>query len=69
MSYEKRIRNNNITYINKDGHVIGSAYRSEDGNVGLTRCPECNRENYALMVAKGICAWCEFDAGEDLNND
>jgi ribosomal protein L37E len=69
MSYEKRIRDNSITYINKDGHKIGSAFRTEAGNVGLTRCPECNRENYALNIIKGICSWCGFDANEDLKDD
>lgn len=27
----------------------------------LVRCPECKRENYAPVVADGICAWCGFD--------
>ena len=24
----------------------------------LQRCPECYRENYAMAVLSGACAWC-----------
>ena len=27
----------------------------------LVKCPECERENWALAVATGICAWCRYD--------
>lgn len=26
----------------------------------LIRCPMCNRENYALNVATGVCSWCSY---------
>lgn len=28
----------------------------------MQRCHSCRRENYALSVATGKCAWCGFDA-------
>ena len=30
----------------------------------LIRCPKCGKENYALAVATGICAWCKFDVNK-----
>lgn len=35
-----------------------------DGKTYLVRCPKCKRENYALAVSSGICAWCGFDANK-----
>lgn len=35
-----------------------------DGKVFMIRCFECGRENYALAVASGKCAWCGHDANE-----
>lgn len=31
----------------------------------LVRCPVCKRENYAIAVAAGQCAWCGYDANAD----
>jgi len=31
-------------------------------NICLERCPECDRENYAMNVIAGICTWCGFNA-------
>lgn len=28
----------------------------------LTRCPEDQKENYAMAVASGRCAWCGYNA-------
>lgn len=37
----------------------------DDGQLFLVRCFACNpehgRENYALSVALGVCAWCGWD--------
>lgn len=33
----------------------------ERGSYGLVRCPECQRENYAMAVSTGICSWCNFN--------
>jgi hypothetical protein len=30
----------------------------KSGSLGLTRCPACERENWALAVATGQCCWC-----------
>ena len=43
----------------------GSGYigkKSKD--IGLTRCPICNRENWAMAVASGICQWCGYSVHE-----
>lgn len=36
----------------------------KSGSKGLMRCPECGRENYALSVASGGCAWCGFNLND-----
>jgi hypothetical protein len=33
--------------------------------IGMTRCPKCNKENYALNVISGICTWCGYQATEE----
>lgn len=37
-------------------------FRDKNGNLYLVRCyacePERGRENYAMSVASGQCAWC-----------
>jgi len=35
----------------------------------LIRCPKCGRENWALHVATGTCAWCGYDARELLTKE
>lgn len=40
---------------------LGKNFES-DGKTYLVRCPKCGRENYAMMVASGVCAWCGYDA-------
>lgn len=47
----------------------GYSWKNNDGKIFLQRCHECGRENYAHCVAKGVCAWCEYDANEDKNID
>jgi len=44
-----------------NGKKKGHGYIGRDGNVGLSTCPDCERENYALNVTTGICTWCGFD--------
>lgn len=41
-------------------------WRDDEGQIYLERCPKCGRENYALRVATGVCAWCGYSANEDL---
>ena len=44
----------------------GENFRGDDGRVFMVRCYKCDgergRENYAMAVASGICAWCGDDA-------
>ena len=43
----------------------GSGYiRKKSKNIGLTRCPVCDRENHAMSVADGICACCGYSVHE-----
>ncbi|MDE6079760.1 MAG: hypothetical protein K2G35_06825 [Duncaniella sp.] len=49
----------------KKDRLIKAAYGVEwyaDGTVLLLRCPKCDRENYALNVALGVCTWCGYRA-------
>jgi len=38
---------------------------SKDGKIYMTRCPKCNRENYAVCVPSGQCVWCKYVATDD----
>lgn len=40
----------------------GFGYKKDDGSIGMIRCFECGRENYAMAVSSGCCAWCGHDA-------
>ena len=33
-------------------------FRDDKGNPFVVRCPKCRRENWAMAVASGQCAWC-----------
>lgn len=39
-----------------------------DGTILLIRCPRCGRENWAVSVYSGICAWCGFDGKTLIEN-
>lgn len=45
-------------FMERDGTRIYVGFRDKDGMLFLQRCPECRRENYAMAVATGQCAWC-----------
>jgi hypothetical protein len=45
--------------VTHNGRTIG--YVGDGGDMGLERCPECERENYAMSVASGVCCWCGYD--------
>lgn len=34
------------------------------GRTYLVRCPKCKRENYAMAVSSGVCAWCGYSPDE-----
>lgn len=52
----------------------GYVYQSND-KLYLVRCPDCGRENYAMAVSSGACAWCGYKAlasdvrAEELDDD
>lgn len=31
----------------------------------MVRCPECKKENYAMMVAANRCAWCGYSPDDE----
>ena len=39
-----------------------------NGQVYLARCPKCDKENYAMNVAIGICTFCGFDGNKNKTN-
>lgn len=42
----------------------GNVFRADDGRLFMNRCPRCGKENYALAVSSGKCAWCGETANE-----
>ena len=44
-----------------------------DGRLFLVRCFACDpkrgRENYAMSVSSGVCAWCDWQEKEKENAD
>lgn len=46
----------------------GSGYKRRDNKLGMLRCFDCGKENYASSVHSGICAWCGFDANAPVLN-
>ena len=43
-----------------DGKMVGYIGKN-DLKVGMMKCPKCDKENWAMAVAGGSCAWCQFD--------
>ena len=45
-------------------------FRDEQGELYLVRCYACDsengRENYAMLVSSGTCAWCGW---KDIDNE
>jgi hypothetical protein len=48
-------------------------FRDKKGKFFLVRCFVCGgdkgKENYAMAVASGICAWCGWVANEENKDD
>lgn len=61
-------RGNNITFVKdkKDEEIAerGAGFMTDKKMIGLTRCPMCGYENYAMNVLTGKCTWCPFDANK-----
>lgn len=54
----------------KDVHKEnGYGFICDDGHIAMERCFKCGRENWAMVVYKGVCAWCGFDANGEVNNE
>jgi len=47
----------------------GVEYYPDSDTLLLIRCPKCGKENYAMMVARGRCCWCGYDAHELLKEE
>ena len=47
-----------------DGKFVGYKGR-KSGRLGLIRCPACDRENWAMAVSGGICAWCGYNLNDE----
>ena len=43
----------------------GTFWNDEHTTIFMVRCPKCNQENWAMVVAKGVCAWCGYDINAD----
>lgn len=43
----------------------GLWWNEKDKSIALSRCPACNRENYAFNVLSGVCTWCGYNANND----
>jgi hypothetical protein len=72
---EIQIRNvgdsDDIYYFNKAKKHVGSGFIPKEGerkgHICVTRCPGCERENYAMNVLSGYCTWCPFNANGESN--
>lgn len=42
---------------------------TDKGKRCMIRCFECGRENYAPAVMSGCCAWCGYDANENVKKE
>jgi hypothetical protein len=43
----------------------GFGYCKDDGTVCMIRCFACGKENYAMAVNSGCCAWCGHNANKE----
>jgi ribosomal protein L37E len=44
---------------------MGNVWLTENDGIYMNRCVKCEKENYAMMVALGQCAWCGYEATEE----
>ena len=42
----------------------GYGFTRKDGGIAMQSCFECGKENWAMAVYSGCCAWCGHDANE-----
>ncbi|MFH2143075.1 MAG: hypothetical protein ABIJ97_11665 [Bacteroidota bacterium] len=62
------IKNKPNTYDHNDLYLgdkwigyVGKKERNGEVSIGLVKCPECRKENYAMAVLDGQCAWCGWE--------
>lgn len=57
-------KNGNVSWVT-EGAPRSRGHGFETGRgIYLIRCPDCQKENYALAVASGRCAFCGFDSNK-----
>ncbi len=44
---------------------LGFGYETPEGKLCMIRCFSCGRENYAMAVSSGCCAFCGHDANSN----
>ena len=53
---------NDVRFFYEGKETVGFGYQAKTGGkIGLVKCPNCERENYAANVPSGQCTWCEFN--------
>lgn len=40
-------------------------YDKKSKLICLNRCPVCDKENWAMAVSTGVCAWCQFNPNDN----
>lgn len=51
-----------VVFTDKSGDKVGFGFKSKKtGRICIMRCPKCRKENYALAISTGSCAFCHFD--------
>ncbi len=58
--YRKQKEMSNTIQDNKDKN-----FRDNNGKLFLIYCYACNKENYLMRVASGICEWCGWKESDD----
>lgn len=48
--------------MNLENKLPRGLWHKEDGTLAMSRCPVCEKENYAFNVLSGVCTWCGYDA-------
>jgi hypothetical protein len=61
-----------VRWHDKRGNAYGKGYLRKQLNprlinIGLERCPACNKDNYAHNISHGFCTWCPFDANKSVS--
>lgn len=42
--------------------IVGTGYKGRaTGGICIVRCPKCSKENYAVAISTGLCAFCKYN--------